>query len=164
MSQCTYVLCSICDQDIPLFLDVGATCSIISERLLLALGVVYNQSTVPKVIKHVGGSQITLLGKITLLVSFAPEVSIPVSFSALKDCAVPILLCLDVCQALKSEIDYENELFTFRFRSSLIELQLHSEDALREYQATIDHIDDDERVCLALSRLFLTSAGEPPSA
>jgi hypothetical protein len=76
------------------------------------------------------GPGLVILGKAKLWISFSEDIKLLIEFSVLKACAVPILLGLDVCQILKSTLDYEHEVWSFKVKMKSLALQLYSKKTL----------------------------------
>jgi hypothetical protein len=68
------------------------------------------------------------------------DIKLLIEFSVLKDCAVPILLGLDVFQILMSTLDYEHEIWSFRAKKKSLAFQLYSKETLSAQ--FLDHYAD----------------------
>ncbi|EPZ36925.1 hypothetical protein O9G_006166, partial [Rozella allomycis CSF55] len=172
----SFVIGKICNQEIPLFLDVGATCSIVSEKLLRALGVGFTRENAGA-IRPVDGPPVAVLGTATLLIAFYDDVVIPVKFKVLGKCTVPILIGIDVCQGLRSKIDYEKEIWTFIYEEKNVALQLYARDAMIPVSEIVDSDseleeagetsdrdseiseEDDANLCLFVKKCEMADAG-----
>ncbi|OMJ08901.1 hypothetical protein AYI69_g10898 [Smittium culicis] len=143
--------------------DTGASFCIVSKQFLTALGVSYSNSEPREFIKPVDCPDLIVKGKVILNISFAEDVNIAVKFHVLATCAVPIILGRDVFQALKSNLNYEEE----TCRESLSE-QLGDEPILdelfdEESDSSEDEESDSTALFLNLNQHEIIGAGLPPN-
>ncbi|OMJ27324.1 Retrovirus-related Pol polyprotein from transposon [Smittium culicis] len=112
----------------------------------IGLSVSYFKFKPKECINPVEGPDIIVKAKVILNISFAEDVNIAVKFHVLATCAVPIILGRDVCQALKSNLNYEEE----TCRESLSE-QFGDEPILDElFDEESDSSEDEESDSTAL--------------
>ncbi|OMJ11827.1 Retrovirus-related Pol polyprotein from transposon, partial [Smittium culicis] len=173
---CSYVLIKIGHYKVPLIVDTGASCCIISLNFLKALNIKYVSNEVIETIKPVDGPPLEIKGRVVLTICFAEDVNLAIEFQVLGSCAVPILLGRDVCHSLKSKVNYEEETFSFNYKRRLIRLQLFSKSALSshicaEFIVENDAEDDTEYsdsdgdesgLYLEVMKSDITGSGSPP--
>ncbi|OMJ29235.1 Retrovirus-related Pol polyprotein from transposon [Smittium culicis] len=124
----SYILTHVKGEPLPLFLDPGARYSIIKETMAEELQFPIEKLEVPINIRTVSGDLVQIFDCTRLPLEFEKDLIIPTTFIVMRDCAVPILLGLDVCQNLKAAINYEEETFELTYRNKRSKFQLLSKD------------------------------------
>ncbi|OMJ26485.1 Retrovirus-related Pol polyprotein from transposon [Smittium culicis] len=157
----SYLATYIDKYPIPLFIDPGASYSIIDTKLVDSLGLDRTKLKAPIKIKAVNGELSEIKTGIIIPIEFEDGKIINIPFIILDECAVPILLGLDTCQRLKAKIDYNKETFTLRKGREEIRIQIYSKENIPEaYSEQSNYLADDESVPLLYSVIDADFSGE----
>jgi predicted aspartyl protease len=104
----SYILVNIGDQEVSLFVDVGASCCIVTQEFLKSLGTIYRKIEKPLSLLPADGGNMEILGYATIVLTIGQKVNLCVEFAVVKRCVVvPFVLGLDLCQVLKARVDYK---------------------------------------------------------
>jgi hypothetical protein len=77
----TYFLVNIGDQEVSLFVDVGASCCIVTQEFLKSLGTIYRKIEKPLSLLPADGGNMEILGYATIVLTIGQKVNLFVEFA-----------------------------------------------------------------------------------
>ncbi|PVU95455.1 hypothetical protein BB561_001813 [Smittium simulii] len=94
----TFILVSIANKEIAVFVDIGEMTSIIDYKVLKALNMYILKLESKRYIRPVGGLKISLEHHINIDLILNIDFLVPENFLVVKNCAVSVLISIDVAQ------------------------------------------------------------------
>ncbi|PVU87420.1 hypothetical protein BB561_006343 [Smittium simulii] len=144
----TYILGTIRGQQVPLFIDSGATHSIMHRDLANNLGLQICNLANGTFIKPIHGQLISITTYVDALVDLEENFSIPVAFRLLEEGAIAALIGITDLQRMKVRIDYESETLCLSKDNKHLELSLYSKESLLEQEHSIDFLGEHDNLIL----------------
>jgi hypothetical protein len=136
----SYVMVKVGELDMALFVDVGSSCCIITETLLSRLGLGYSKLEAVE-LQPAAGLPMQVIGQANLLVQFMEKVTVCITFCVVRECVVPFVLGLDICQILKVKLDYDSSTFSFKYGGEQVLLPIETRsEVIKSTGTTLDNI------------------------
>ncbi|PVU92394.1 hypothetical protein BB561_003855 [Smittium simulii] len=153
----TFILAKITNKEVPIFIDTGAMNSIIDYKVLNSLNITPSLLDTPHYIKPVGGARIALNHYIRLNVLLEEDFQLSATFLVMKDCAVPILMGMDILQENEANINYSHNVLTFSLGSKC-SVQLYSKEELDRLEDSSWESEDEDNNSLSDNLVMYASA------
>jgi hypothetical protein len=120
----SYILVNVGEQEVSLFVDVGASCCIVTEEFLKTLGIAYKKNGKPASLLPADGGNMDILGYASVVLTIGRKVDLCVEFAVVKRCVVPFVLGIDLCQVLESRVDYKTSTWEFDYEGKRVSVPL----------------------------------------
>ncbi|OLY82925.1 hypothetical protein AYI68_g2947 [Smittium mucronatum] len=151
----SYILLETGNRILPVFLDIGAANSIINISLVNDMSLPTFKLKNPFSLQPVSGPPFLVKEGVLINSKFEEDIIIPIEFVVINDGPVPIILGLDICQKLYSNINYKDETFTIEIEGKRYSTQIFSREALiQNKEMLFDDVsesdDSDEETKLVL--------------
>ncbi|PVU88669.1 hypothetical protein BB561_005745 [Smittium simulii] len=138
----TYILGTIKGQQVPLFIDNGATHSIMHRDLANNLGLQICNLTNGSFIKPIHKHLLSNTTYVDALIDLEEDFLIPVAFRLLEEGAIAALIGIADLQRMKARIDYESETLCLLKDNNHLELSLYSKESLLEQEHSMDFLGE----------------------
>ncbi|OMJ29471.1 hypothetical protein AYI69_g1019 [Smittium culicis] len=126
----SFILLEAANQILPVFLDIGAAHSIIKRSMVMELSLPTFKLKKPFALQPVSGPSFLVSEGVVIHAKFEEDIIIPIEFVVIEKGPVPIILGLDVCQRLYSNINYKDETFTIEIDGKNYATQIYSRETL----------------------------------
>lgn len=158
----SYVLVKVGDNEVSLFVDIGASCCIVTKKFLKSMGIPF-KSKQSGVLLPAAGEVMRIVGEVILEVGFAEGILVKLTFAVVEECVVPLLLGLDACKALKSKIDYEYDTLEFEWEARNVALPLctkrEAQEVIRKSRLRSEEEDGEEELVLFVQEKEIMGVG-----
>ncbi|PVU88104.1 hypothetical protein BB561_006024 [Smittium simulii] len=128
--ELTYILGEIGNQSLPIFLDNGATYSLMHQNLTHHLELIPMNLPEPVFVRPIKGPPITITEYVETTIELEGYFRIDVNYRLIADGAVALLTGLKDLQKWGANINYKNETLTLFKDKDEVSLNLHSKESI----------------------------------
>ncbi|OMH83690.1 hypothetical protein AX774_g2800 [Zancudomyces culisetae] len=139
-----YIWTRIANRTVPLFVDSGASYSLMRASLVRELGLKKTRLENPISLTQVGGTHLEVSEATDAVISLDDDVEIGVRFLVTPTCAVPAIFGLNTCKELGATLNYRNNTIDIVTGGSKYRFQLVSQDDLNGIGVSDEEYSGDE--------------------